>query len=49
MKKRLLSLFVLLTALSTALNSRALAHTDVTAQEAKNMIDSNDKLIVVDV
>lgn len=31
------------------LNSSAWAHTDVTPQEAKNMIDTNEDLIVVDV
>jgi rhodanese-related sulfurtransferase len=36
-------------ALSVALSSLALAHTDVTPQEAKNMIDSNSWLIIVDV
>jgi len=41
--------FVLLVAFSTAFNSCALAHIDVNSQEAKYMIDSNDKLIVVDV
>ena len=42
-------LFILLIVFSVAFNSSALAHTDVTPQEAKNMIDSNDQLRVVDV
>ncbi|MGB2806257.1 MAG: rhodanese-like domain-containing protein [Sedimentisphaerales bacterium] len=49
MKIKLSTFFVLLVAFSAAFNSCALAHIDVNSQEAKNMIDSNDKLIVVDV
>lgn len=49
MKIKLSTFFVLLVAFSAALNSFASAHTDVNSQEAKYMIDSNDKLIVVDV
>lgn len=49
MKIKLSYFFVLLIVLSAIINSIALAHTDVTQQEAKNMIDSNDQLIVVDV
>lgn len=42
-------LFALLFILSAVNNSFALDHNDVTPQEAKNMIDSNDDIIVVDV
>ena len=49
MKIKLSYFFVLLIVLSAIINSIALAHTDVTQQEAKNMIDSNDQIIVVDV
>ncbi len=41
--------FFLFAAFTSGFNSSALAHTDVTPQQAKNMIDSNDHLIVVDV
>jgi rhodanese-related sulfurtransferase len=41
--------FVLLFTLSAVNNSSALDHNDVTPEEAKNMIDSSDKLIVLDV
>lgn len=49
MKIKLSTFFILLVALSAALNSCASAHTDVNSLEAKNMIDSNDQLIVIDV
>lgn len=49
MKIKLSNFFVLLIAFSVAFNSSALAHIDVNSLEAKNMIDSNDQLIVVDV
>lgn len=49
MKIKFSILFVLLFTLSAVNNSSALDHNDVTPQEAKNMIDSNDELIVVDV
>ena len=49
MKIKLSTFFILLVALSAALNSCASAHTDVTPQEAKNMIDTYDELTVVDV
>jgi rhodanese-related sulfurtransferase len=48
--KNRFSMFVVLFAVfSAAFTSFALAHTDVTPQEAKDMIDTNDTLIVVDV
>ena len=43
------ALFVLLFTLSAVNNSSAPDHNDVTPQEAKKMIDSNDQIIVVDV
>lgn len=49
MKDMLTVFVVVLAAFSTAFTSNALAHTDVSLQKAKNMIDSNDTLIVVDV
>ncbi len=49
MKIKLLNLLFLLVAFSVVLNSCALAHTDINSLEAKNMIDTNDQLIVVDV
>lgn len=49
MKIKLSTFYILLVAFSSVLNSCALAHTDVTSLEAKNMIDSNDQLIVIDV
>lgn len=49
MKMKISLLFVLLFTLSAVNNCSALDHNDVTPQEAKNMIDSNDELIVVDV
>jgi len=42
-------MFVLLSVLYSTLFSSAHAHTDVTPQEAKNLIDSNSWLIIVDV
>jgi rhodanese-related sulfurtransferase len=48
-KIKLSTFFVLLVAFFSAFNSCASAHIDVNSQEAKYMIDSNDKLIVVDV
>jgi rhodanese-related sulfurtransferase len=48
-KIRLSTLFVLLFTLSAVNNCSALDHNDVTTQEAKNMIDSSDQIIVVDV
>lgn len=48
MKVKASFLFLLFT-LSAVNNSFALDHNDVTPQEAKNMIDSNDELIVIDV
>jgi len=41
--------FALLFTLSSVNNTFALDHNDVTPQEAKNMIDSNEELIVIDV
>lgn len=49
MKIKLSNFFILLVAFSVVLNSSALAHIDVNSLEAKNMIDSNDQLIVIDV
>lgn len=49
MKIKLSTFFILLVALSAALNSCASAHTDVNSLDAKKMIDSNDQLIVIDV
>lgn len=49
MKKWRLIFFVLLVVFSPAFTPPASAHTNVSPQEAKNMIDSNDTLIVVDV
>ena len=49
MKIKLSSFFIQLMAFYVVLNSCALAHIDVNSLEAKNMIDSNDQLIVVDV
>ena len=49
MKIKLSNFFILIIVLSLAFNSIAPAHTDITSQEAKNMVDSNDQLIVVDV
>jgi rhodanese-related sulfurtransferase len=48
-KIKLSTFYILLAAFSSVLNSCALAHTDVNSLEAKNMIDSNDQLIVIDV
>jgi rhodanese-related sulfurtransferase len=48
-KIKLSTFFILLVAFSVVLNSRALAHIDVNSLEAKNIIDSNDQLIVIDV
>jgi rhodanese-related sulfurtransferase len=49
MLKRFSIFLFLLFAFTSCFNSLSPAHTDVTAQQAKIMIDSNDKLIVVDV
>ncbi|MHC4087577.1 MAG: rhodanese-like domain-containing protein [Planctomycetota bacterium] len=49
MKIKLSTFFALLIVFSVVINSIALAHTDVTQQEAKNMIDTNKQLIVLDV
>ncbi len=49
MKMKISVFFVLLFTLSAVNNSSALDHNDVTPEEAKNMISSNDELIVVDV
>ncbi len=49
MKIKLSTFFILLVAFSVVFNSCALAHIDVNSLEAKNMIDSNDQLIVIDV
>ena len=49
MKHILETVFFLLFASLMGFNSYAVAHTDVTPQEAKNMIDTNNQLIVVDV
>ncbi len=49
MKIKLSYFFVLLIVFSVVINSCASAHIDVNSLEAKNMIDSNDQLIVVDV
>ena len=49
MKIKLSNFFVLLIVFYVVLNSCAFAHIDVNSLEAKNMIDSNDQLIVVDV
>jgi len=46
---KLSAFIILLASFSSTLSSCALAHTDVNSLEAKNMIDSNDQLIVVDV
>ena len=47
------SRWIILTLISILFNpcfcALVFAHTDVTAQQAKNMIDTNDELIVVDV
>jgi len=48
-KIKLLNLLILPVAFSIVLNSCVLAHTNVNSLEAKNMIDTNDQLIVVDV
>ena len=49
MRNSLLTLFCLLVVSSVGFSASAGAHTDVTPQEAKNMIDTNEQLIVVDV
>ena len=49
MRNNLLTLFCLIFVSSVGFSSSAGAHTDVTPQEAKNMIDTNEQLIVVDV
>ena len=49
MINRFTVLFFLLASFTSYFNSSASAHTDVTAEQAKIMIDSNDQLIVVDV
>jgi rhodanese-related sulfurtransferase len=48
-KIKLSIFFVLLIVFPLAFNSTALAHTDINSLEAKNMIDTNNQLIVVDV
>ena len=49
MKNILLTLFFLLFVSLTGFGSYAWAHTDVTPQDANDMIDANDQLIVLDV
>ncbi len=49
MKNIFSTLFCLIFVSSVGFSSSAGAHTDVTPQEAKNMIDTNEQLIVVDV
>jgi rhodanese-related sulfurtransferase len=49
MRHIILSLFFLFLVVPVGLNQRVWSHTDVTPQEAKNLVDTNDNLIVVDV
>jgi rhodanese-related sulfurtransferase len=49
MKARSFRILCLVVVLVVGIDSYLLAHTDVTPEEAKDMIDSNDQLVVLDV